>query len=68
MGIRLDKILTVYLSTIAAGGEAGVMAGVTVARAAGVLSEKQQLELAAHLLEGVRTGGEGMRYGHTVQG
>ena len=62
VGIRLDKeewmdkMFTVYLSTIAAGGDAGVMAGVTVGRAAGVLSEKQQQELATHLLEGVRTG------------
>jgi len=64
-GVRLekewmDKMFTVYLSTIAAGGESGVVAGVTMARAAGVISEKQHQELATGLLEGVRKGEHGM--------
>ena len=64
-GVRLqqewmDKMFAVFISAIVAGEADGVIAGVTMARAAGVVGEKQQLELAVGLVEGIRRGEEGM--------
>ena len=64
-GVRLqqewmDKMCAVFLSAIVAGEADGVIAGVTMASAAWVVGEKQQLELAMGLVEGIRRGEEGM--------
>jgi len=56
----VDKMFAVFLTVIAAGGADGVMAGVTMARAAGVVGGKQQAELAMGLVDGVRRGEKGM--------